>query len=106
MATITYDSRTETSEANLSWYERTVKKLEFCYFSFISMVILIGSCWGALAAMAILSHDASIWQLEVCIMISMANNVAAIAQAPAKVVFNIAVGAAIINAILMALNVF
>lgn len=92
-------------QANLGWYDRMVKKAEFSYFGIISMTILIGSCWGAIAAMMVLSNNAPIWQLAACILISMANNVAAIGQAPTKWLLNVFFASMAINTLLILLNV-
>ena len=85
-------------------YNRFLDKLSFSYFGVISMTITIGSILGGLAAMFIFQNDAPIWQLAVCMAISMANNVAAIGQAPFKWVANIFILATIIDVLLIVVN--
>ena len=92
--------------AKLSWYNQWVKKLEFSYYGIISMTILIGSCYGAIAAMIVLQNDAPIWQLGVCIFVAMGNNVAAIGQAPLKWVINMFGLCMLISTLLILINVF
>lgn len=92
-------------QANLGWYANIVKKAEFSYFGLMAMTILIGSCWGSIAAMMILSNNAPIWQLAACILISMANNVAAIGQAPTKWLLNVFIASIAVNTLLILLNV-
>ncbi len=69
------------------------------------MTILIGSIMGGIAAMFILKNDAPIWQLGICMASAMANNVAAIGQAPTKWVVNLFLACLSINIILILLNV-
>lgn len=91
MATTYSQTTAHTSSANtqLSWYGKLIKKLEFSYFGLIAMTISIGSIIGGIAAMYIFQNDAPIWQLALCMMGAMANNVAAIGQAPTRWVANI-----------------
>ncbi len=93
-----------TTRTNDSAYDRLLKKLEFSYFGIISMTITIGSMLGAIAAMFILQNDAPIWQLCFCMALAMANNVAAIGQAPFKWVANIFILATIVNTIFIIIN--
>lgn len=88
MATTTY-TQGAAGIQNLSWYARLIKNLEFSYFGLIAMTITIGSVIGGIAAMYIFQNDAPIWQLGLCMAGAMANNVAAIGQAPTKWVVNI-----------------
>jgi flagellar biosynthesis protein FliR len=95
-------SRTKT---NISAYQALIEKLNFSYFGLISMTILIGSCLGGIAAMYILKEDAPIWQLALCMGVSMANNVAAISQAPTKWVVNSFIIGFVVNIILIVINI-
>ena len=92
-------------QKDLSPYEKFIKKLDFSYFGLISMTILVGSIIGAISASFILSNNAPIWELCVCVALSMANNSAGIAQAPTKWVFNIFVLSTILNIVFILLNI-
>lgn len=83
------ESKTNTSSVEGSFYTRLIEKLNFSYFALISMTILIGSCFGGITAMYLMSDNAPIWQLCVNIYITMASNIAAIGQAPTKWVVNL-----------------
>ena len=99
------DTTFKTTEKHQSAYGNWIKKLNFSYFGIISMTILIGSIMGGIAAMFILKNDAPIWQLGICMASAMANNVAAIGQAPTKWVVNLFLACLSINIILILLNV-
>ena len=85
-------------------YNGLIEKLNFSYFGLISMTILIGSILGGIAAMYILQNDAPIWQLGICMSAAMANNVAAIGQAPTKWVLNLAIINTLIAGTLILIN--
>ncbi len=107
MATTTYShSAAQTSDANLSWYGKLIKKLEFSYFGLIAMTITIGSVIGGIAAMYIFENDAPIWQLGLCMAGAMANNVSAIGQAPTRWVVNIFIANFAIASLLILINAF
>ena len=93
------------SKAHASSYERFMEKIKFSYFGIISMTILIGSCLGGITAMVVLKNDAALWQLGLCMAVSMANNVAAISQAPIKWVVNSFVIGIVVNTLLILANV-
>lgn len=95
-----------SASKNASAYSRWIEKLNFSYFGIISMTILIGSIIGGVAAMFILKNDAPVWQLGACMGIAMANNVAAIGQAPTKWVINLFLACAGINTLLILINLF
>ncbi len=78
-----------TSKVSDSAYDKFIEKLQFSYFGIISMTILVGSILGGIASMFIFQNDAPIWQAGLVMAIAMANNVAAIGQAPLKWVVNI-----------------
>ena len=88
-----------------SKYELFIKKLEFSYFGLISMTILIGSIIGGIAASVILNNDAPIWELGLCAALAMANNTAAIGQAPTKWVVNLFIANTIVNVTLILMNI-
>lgn len=90
----------------LKKYDTFIQKNKANYFGFIAMTILVGSIWGGLAAMVIDSKNAPVWQLAANVGISMASNVAAIGQAPLKWVMNTFILSVIVNALLMAINLF
>lgn len=99
------DTTFKMTEKHESTYENWIKKLNFSYFGIISMTILIGSIIGGVAAMFVLKNDAPIWQLGICMASAMANNVAAIGQAPIKWVVNLFLACLSINIMLILLNV-
>lgn len=86
------------------WYAKLIEKAEFSYFGLISMTISIGSILGGIAAMFVFQNDAPTWQLGVAMMVSMANNVAAIGQAPTKWVVNIFALCVVLNLLIIAIN--
>lgn len=89
-----------------SKYDLFIENLNFSYFGLISMTILAGSIIGGIAAALILGNNAPIWELGLCAAVSMANNTAAIGQAPTKWVFNLFVLSILVNALLILTNLF
>jgi hypothetical protein len=87
-----------------SRYDQWIETIKFSYYGIISMTMIIGSCLGGIATMYVFQNDAPIWQFVLATAISMANNVAAISQAPMKWVVNIFALTVIINAILIIAN--
>jgi hypothetical protein len=83
---------------------RFIEKAEFSYFGIIAMTISVGSILGGIAAMFVFQNDAPTWQLGVAMMVSMANNVAAIGQAPTKWVVNIFALCVVLNLLIIAIN--
>src|SRR5437868_2334277 len=65
-------------------YNAFVESLKPSYYSVISMVILIGSCIGSIAAMAVFYNHAEIWIFALGLFPTMASLVACISQAPIK----------------------
>lgn len=102
--TISLKNESKTSVQTTSKYEKFIEGLNFSYFGLISMSILVGSIVGGIAAAAILSNDAPIWQLGLCAAVSMANNTAGIGQAPTKWVFNLFIISLIVNTLLIIAN--
>ena len=87
-----------------NWYSQLIEKATFSYFGVIAMTITIGSILGGIAAMYIFQNNAPIWELALCMAISMANNVAAIGQAPAKWVINIFAACVVLNVLFIVIN--
>lgn len=106
MATTLSHSTGHGSSINGSWYSKLISKLEFSYFGLIAMTISIGSIIGGIAAMYIFENNAPIWQLGLCMMGAMANNVAAIGQAPTRWVVNIFLANFAIATLLILMNAF
>lgn len=98
----TYQSATKVQN---SAYDKFIERLKFSYFGIISMTILIGSIVGGISAMYILKTDAPIWQLGLCMATAMANNVAAIGQAPTKWVVNLFLVCMVVNTLLILANI-
>ena len=69
------------------------------------MTILIGSCWGAIAAMMIFKNDAPIWEVAVTIALTMGSNTAAIGQATTKWVINMFVLSMVVSTLFIVINV-
>jgi len=104
MATTTFAPSLARAERSTGWYDSLIKKLEFSYFGLIAMTILIGSIIGGIAAMFIFQNNAPIWQLAICMGFAMANNVAAIGQAPTRWVANIFIATFLVEALLIIIN--
>lgn len=107
ISTAQTNSKTTTvaKQANSNgWYAKLIEKAQFSYFGLISMTISIGSILGGIAAMFVFQNDAPTWQLGVAMMVSMANNVAAIGQAPAKWVVNIFALCVVLNLLIIVIN--
>ena len=82
-----------------------MKNNEENYFSFIVMIILVGSIWGGLAAMLIDKNNSPVWQLVLNVSASMTGNVMAIGQAPLKWVVNLFIFGLIINSFILVINI-
>jgi hypothetical protein len=98
-------TKTANRTESISAYDKWIEKLNFSYFGIIAMTITIGSMLGGFAAMSIHAVDAPIWQLALCMSVSMANNVACIGQASTKWVVNIFFLTVIVNTLLIIVNV-
>ena len=99
-----YSQASKISKKNK--YDLFIENLNFSYFGLISMTILIGSIIGGIAAAIILGNEAPIWELGLCAAVSMANNTAAIGQAPTKWVFNLFVLSIFVNILMIVMNLF
>ena len=97
--------KTVGNTRSLSRYDKFIESLNFSYFGIISMTILIGSIIGGISAMYILKTDAPVWQLGLCMATAMANNVAAIGQAPTKWVVNLFLTCMSVNILLILVNI-
>lgn len=104
MATIAKSSHEEFSNVKAGSYDAFLEKLKFSYFGLICMTITFGSCLGGIAAMYTLQNDAPIWQLAICMTVAMANNVAAIGQAPIKWLVNVFTISTLVNILLILIN--
>jgi len=111
MSTTTYTAHTSNKSTTVAkqansngWYAKLIEKAQFSYFGIIAMTITIGSILGGVAAMFVFQNDAPTWQLGVAMMVSMANNVAAIGQAPTKWVVNIFALCVVLNLLIIAIN--
>ena len=98
-------SRSVSNQSSLSAYGKLIQKLEFSYFGLISMTILVGSIFGGFAASCVLANDAPIWELILVAAVSMANNTAAIGQAPTKWVMNLFIVSMLTNLALILINI-
>jgi hypothetical protein len=87
-----------------SWVEKHVDAFEEARFGWMSMLITIQSCLGAIACMYVLQNGADNFQLVLCAMITMTCNAINIAQAPAKWCLGSFYLSVVVNAILVILN--
>jgi ABC-type transporter Mla maintaining outer membrane lipid asymmetry permease subunit MlaE len=104
-ATQTAHSRNIAHNKTTSAYENFIAGLRFSYFGLITMTILVGSMIGAISAMFILKNHAPIWELGLCMGLSMTNNVAGIGQVSTRWVVNIFLACVAANAFLILLNI-
>jgi hypothetical protein len=104
-STQSYQTSSHSRETTMSAYGLFIEKLKFSHFGIISMTILIGSIVGGVTAMFIFKNDAAIWQLGLCMAVSMANLVAAISQAPTKWVVNLFIACMAVNTLLILVNI-
>lgn len=72
------------------------------YFGLMAMTMTIGSCWGGFVAMFVLMQDAHPVIFFFNVVAAMANNVAAIAQVPFKLMMRIFYGSIVINGLILA----
>lgn len=75
--------QTQTNEKK-GIFKSFTEAIEFSYFGVISFTITVGSCLGGITAMYLFENKAPVWMIALSIVAAMANNVAAIAQVPAK----------------------
>lgn len=66
------------------FFKNFTDAVQFSYFGVISFTITVGSCLGGITAMYLFENKAPVWMIALSIVAAMANNVAAIAQVPAK----------------------
>ncbi len=104
MTTITKTYEKQIAIQKSGWYQKFLEEAKYNYFFLISFTILVGSCWGGIAAMMVLKGGAPIWQLCLNIYTTMASNIASIGQASTKWVINLFVLSVIVNTILIIIN--
>lgn len=88
-------------------YQNYFHQFEQGFFASCSLGILLSSCIGGIAAMAVLENGTSplqIFQLFLVIVASMSFNGAILSQQPAKVVFNLLLMSVSVNTILAVIN--
>ena len=96
----------QTNVGSVSRYDKLIEDLKFSHFGLMSMAILIGSCLGGITAMFVFENHAPFWEFAIALIVTMANLVASIAQAPTKWVLNVFVLSLAVNAILILINMF
>jgi len=94
-----------TSNVKASGYDAFLQKLNFSYFGLMAMTITFGSCLGGIAAMYTMQNETPIWQLGIVMACAMANNVAAIGQAPIKWLVNIFAVTSVVNTLMILINI-
>ncbi|MCX8080369.1 MAG: hypothetical protein N3F09_03935 [Bacteroidia bacterium] len=75
---------TQASQEKKGIFKNFTEAIQFSYFGVISFTITVGSCLGGITAMYLFQNKAPVWMIALSIVAAMANNVAAIAQVPAK----------------------
>ncbi len=91
----------------MTLYNNTFEKFDTNYFASASLSILVQSCLGGAAAMAVLANGTSITQmiqLVLVVFISMIANTSILAQMKHKVVFNAVLLSMISSTIFIVIN--
>jgi hypothetical protein len=78
--------------------------LDESYFATISFTIALGSIFGGAALMFTFGNDAPLWQPITGMSLALANNVAAIGQAPVRWVAGLFVLTILVNGIFILIN--
>lgn len=88
-------------------YSKLLKDFTEMYMAYIPLMIILSSCLGSIAAMYILMQDRSvsqIFQLVLCVLVSMIFNASILAQMKPKIVFNLLITSLITNTLLVIIN--
>lgn len=88
-------------------YKRLYEDFEELFMGYSALAIILSSCLGSLAAMAILinGHDmVQMFQLLIVVVVTMWYNTSVLAQMKPKFVWNSLVASLVINTILATIN--
>lgn len=91
----------------MSTYEKVYGQFEDGFFANSTIGVLVQSCIGGIAAMAVLENGNSfiqMVQLFVVVLCSIGYNGAILSQQKPKIVFNILLGSILINMLLAVFN--
>ncbi len=90
----------------ISKINRKIDENRFNYYGVKSGSILLGSCVASGAVMAILTNDASMWQLYLICCVAMASNAASISHSPMRWVVWTFIINLILSLVLIVVNLF
>ena len=82
-------------------YNNWIESIKFNHFFLLSFAILVGSCLGSISAMFVFYAGAPIWVFAIGLFAALANLVAAISQAPTKVMVTTFLISVLVNATLL-----
>jgi hypothetical protein len=88
-------------------YENSLRRFEDNFFAYATLAIIGQSCLGSAAAMYILSHGTSTFQmvqLTLIVIICMSVNTSIFAQLSARVVFNLVIGSVLSSVFFIIVN--
>lgn len=91
----------------MSTYQNLLNNYTRGYLGFSTLGVMVQSCVGGLAAMAILMHGNSVAQmiqLFLAVVVCVSYNGALLSQLPAKITFNLFWASCIINTVLFVAN--
>ncbi|RZJ68484.1 MAG: hypothetical protein EOO50_01445 [Flavobacterium sp.] len=91
----------------MSTYEKYFGQFEKGLFASVSLGILVSSCVGGIAAMAILMNGNSLGQmlqLFVVVVGAVGFNGTILSQQPPRVIYNFLIGSLIVNTIIAVIN--
>lgn len=104
MSTITNDYPHAPSLGLRERYRKLLDWLEFSYFALISFTITLGSIFGGAMLMFTFEYNAPLWEPITGMILSLANNVVAIAQGPVKWILPLFVLTILANGVLILVN--
>jgi hypothetical protein len=87
-------------------YKHLMDELDFSYFAVISFTIAVGSIFGGAGLMFTFGNHAPLWQPITGMTLALANNVAAIGQAPIRWVVALFILTVLVNSVFILINVF
>jgi len=91
----------------MSTYEKYYERFESGLFASVSMGILVSSCVGGIAAMAVLMNGTNLFQmvqLFVVVMGAIGFNGTILSQQPARTIYNFLIASLTINILIAIVN--
>ncbi len=101
-----YATKAATETNTKSIMERQMEWFDTNRFGLMTVFITVQSCLGGIAAMYILQGGASNFMLSICSMVTMGANAMMIAQASAKACLLATYGSILVNAALIAVELW